>query len=173
MTDTTTATAPFAHFLSAQSGATSGYVTALAELESGHKSGHWIWYILPQLAGLGQSGMSQKFAISGDIEARQYLQHPVLGPRLLQTLQVVHNQLSPPASRSLVGLMGGKVDAQKAVSCCTLFGLCAQFMLTDSDADVARRAQAVAQLCRKILDAAERQGLSPCFFTLDAMPETA
>ena len=97
MTDITTATDPFAHFLSAQSGATSGYVTALAELESGHKSGHWIWYVFPQLAGLGRSGMSQKFAISGDIEARQYIQHPVLGPRLLLALQVVHQQLAPAA----------------------------------------------------------------------------
>ncbi len=163
--------APFAHFLSAQSGATAGYVTALAELESGHKSGHWIWYIFPQLAGLGHSGMAQKFAISGDVEARAYLAHPVLGPRLLAAQQVVFQQVSPPASRSLIGLLGGKVDAQKLVSSCTLFGYVAQGLLTDGDAAVVERARLVATTCRQILAIAERQGLPPCFTTLDAMPD--
>ena len=162
---------PFAHFLTAQSGALSGFVTALAELESGHKSGHWIWYIFPQLAGLGHSGMAQKFAISGDVEARAYLAHPVLGPRLLAAQQVVLQQLSPPASRSLIGLLGGKVDAQKLVSSCTLFGFVAQGLLPDGDAALVERARLVATACRQILAIAERQGLPPCFFTLDAMPE--
>lgn len=161
----------FAHFLSAQNGATAGFVTALAELESGHKSGHWIWYIFPQLAGLGLSAMAQKFAISGDVEARAYLAHPVLGPRLLAAQQVVLQQISPPASRLLIALMGGKVDAQKLVSSCTLFGHVAHGLLSDGDPTVVERAGMVATTCRQILAIAERQGLPPCFFTLDAMPD--
>ncbi len=164
--------APFAHVLSAQNSSTSGYVAALAELESGHKSGHWVWYIFPQLAGLGRSGMAQKFAISGHIEAHAYLAHPVLGPRLLAAQQVVLNQLSPPTSRSLIGLMGGQLDAQKLVSSCTLFGHVAQGLESDGDAAaVVDRARLVATACRQILAIAARQGLPPCSFTLDAIAE--
>ena len=162
---------PFAHFLAAQSGATVGYVTALAELDSGHKSSHWIWYIFPQLAGLGHSGMAKKFAIGGDIEARAYLTHPVLGPRLLAAQQVVLQQISPPTSRSLIGLMGGKVDAQKFVSSCTLFGYVAQGLLSDGDAAVVNGARLLATASRQVLNIAERQGLPPCLFTVDAMPD--
>lgn len=161
----------FAHFLAAQSGATANYVTALAELESGRKSGHWIWYIFPQLAGLGHSGMAKKFAIGGDIEARAYLAHPVLGTRLLAAQQGVLNQLTSPASRSVIGLMGGKGDAQKLVSSCTLFGYVAQGLLSDGDAAVVDRARLVATASRQVLNIAERQGLPPCLFTVDAMPD--
>jgi uncharacterized protein (DUF1810 family) len=58
------------------------YSTALAELRSGRKSSHWIWFIFPQIAGLGRSGMAQQFAIGSLDEAKAYLQHPVLGSRL-------------------------------------------------------------------------------------------
>jgi uncharacterized protein (DUF1810 family) len=74
-------TDPFdlARFVDAQ-GAT--YPQALQELKAGHKRSHWMWFISPQVAGLGFSAMAQCYAISGLDEARAYLQHPVLGERL-------------------------------------------------------------------------------------------
>ena len=61
------------------------YRSALAEIRSGRKVSHWIWYVFPQLAGLGTSRMSRKFAISSTVEAHVYALHSVLGPRLHQS----------------------------------------------------------------------------------------
>lgn len=58
------------------------YETALAELEAGAKRSHWMWFIFPQMAGLGHSEMAKRYAISGRAEARAYLAHPLLGERL-------------------------------------------------------------------------------------------
>ena len=58
------------------------YPSALAEIRNGHKRGHWMWFIFPQLAGLGRSAMAQYYAIRSLHEARAYLQHPILGERL-------------------------------------------------------------------------------------------
>jgi uncharacterized protein (DUF1810 family) len=60
------------------------YSRALAEVQRGGKESHWIWYVFPQIAGLASSSMSREFAISSLEEARLYLRHPVLGPRLLE-----------------------------------------------------------------------------------------
>lgn len=65
------------------------YHTVLAELRSGRKSSHWIWFIFPQIAGLGHSAMAQQFAIGSLDEAKVYLQHPVLGQRLRECTQLV------------------------------------------------------------------------------------
>ena len=65
------------------------YDTVLDELRAGTKSSHWIWFIFPQIIGLGHSGMAQKFAIGSLNEAKAYLQHPVLGPRLRACTQLV------------------------------------------------------------------------------------
>jgi len=67
------------------------YNTVLAELQSGRKLSHWIWFIFPQIAGLGHSGMAQQFAIASLAEAKAYLQHPALGPRLRECTQLVLN----------------------------------------------------------------------------------
>jgi len=67
------------------------YDTVLAELRAGRKSSHWIWFIFPQIAGLGHSSMAQQFAIGSLDEATAYLQHPVLGQRLRQCTQLVLN----------------------------------------------------------------------------------
>ena len=66
------------------------YNLARAELRRGHKTGHWMWYIFPQIAGLGLSEMSQRFAISSRQEAVAYLDHPILGPRLIEVCEIVH-----------------------------------------------------------------------------------
>jgi uncharacterized protein (DUF1810 family) len=60
------------------------FPTALAELGAGHKETHWMWFIFPQIAGLGSSSMAKRFAIKSCAEARAYLRHPVLGERLIQ-----------------------------------------------------------------------------------------
>lgn len=65
------------------------YDTVLAELRAGRKSSHWIWFIFPQITGLGHSRMAQQFAIGSLDEARAYLRHPVLGPRLRACTQLV------------------------------------------------------------------------------------
>src|SRR5690242_12676003 len=65
------------------------YDTVLAELRAGRKSSHWIWFIFPQIAGLGHSTMAQQFAITSLDEAKAYLQHPVLGQRLRVCTQLV------------------------------------------------------------------------------------
>ncbi|WP_404400637.1 DUF1810 domain-containing protein [Pelagibacterium halotolerans] len=74
------------HFLTAQSPI---YPTALAELRAGAKRTHWMWFIFPQIAGLGHSPMSQRYALSGLEDARAYYAHPVLGPRLLECTRAV------------------------------------------------------------------------------------
>lgn len=72
------------------------YPMAKAELQTGKKRGHWMWFIFPQLAGLAKSVMSQRYAISSQDEAAAYLAHPVLGERLLELCQILltHQQLS-------------------------------------------------------------------------------
>jgi uncharacterized protein (DUF1810 family) len=67
----------------------SQFEEALAELASGQKRSHWMWFIFPQIAGLGQSERSRYYSIKNAAEAREYLNHPVLGPRLIKCTQVV------------------------------------------------------------------------------------
>jgi uncharacterized protein (DUF1810 family) len=92
------------------------YDQALAELQLGSKSGHWMWFIFPQLAGLGHSETARRYAISSLEEARDYLDHPVLGPRLLECAQV----LTTHPDRAAAEIFGG-VDARKLHSSMTLF----------------------------------------------------
>jgi uncharacterized protein (DUF1810 family) len=101
-------------FLDAQA---SDYSRALAELRAGKKQSHWIWYVLPQLRGLGSSSMANQYGIGSAQEARAYLAHPVLGPRLQECVA---------AMAALDGLSAvdvlGPIDAAKFRSCLTLFG---------------------------------------------------
>jgi len=92
------------------------YGDATAELRRGRKTGHWMWFVFPQIAGLGQSQTSRRFAISSLEEARAYLAHPVLGPRLIECASVV----AGVRGRSAEQIFGG-VDAQKLRSSVTLF----------------------------------------------------
>ena len=101
-------------FLDAQDGGT--YEQALAELRAGRKQGHWIWFVLPQVAGLGRSATSQRYALSGLEEARAYLAHPVLGPRLVACARAL---LDLPGDDPVAVL--GSVDALKLRSSMTLF----------------------------------------------------
>lgn len=87
-----------------------------AELRSGRKTTHWIWYIFPQLKGLGQSAMSEHYGISGVEEAQAYLAHPLLGPRLMDCIELVL-----AARPSSAEAMFGTPDHMKFHSCLTLF----------------------------------------------------
>ena len=100
-------------FVTAQAGVYDG---ALAELRRGRKTGHWIWFIFPQIAGLGSSEMSRYYAIESLDEARAYHAHPILGPRLLACAAAVLGV----SGRSAVEILGS-VDAVKLRSSMTLF----------------------------------------------------
>ena len=88
----------------------------LVELRKGRKVGHWIWFIFPQIKGLGRSSSSEFFGISSLAEARAYLQHPVLGPRLIKCAELV-NALESNDAEDIFG----DIDAMKFRSSMTLF----------------------------------------------------
>ena len=92
------------------------YDGALAELRDGRKTSHWMWFVFPQIAGLGSSPMAQRYAISSLDEARAYLAHPVLGDRLRESARA----LTGLDTRSPDEVLGG-IDAMKLRSSMTLF----------------------------------------------------
>jgi uncharacterized protein (DUF1810 family) len=92
------------------------YAAALAELRQGRKTSHWMWFIFPQIAGLGMSPMARRYAISGLGEARAYLCQPVLGPRLVESTLAV-NQVAGRSAREIFG----QPDDVKFRSSLTLF----------------------------------------------------
>ena len=102
-------------FVTAQdSGGT--YDSALRELRSGRKGGHWMWFVFPQVAGLGRSATAQRYALAGVSEAVAYLAHPVLGRRLRECSRV----LTELPTGDPVEVLGG-VDAQTLHSSMTIF----------------------------------------------------
>jgi uncharacterized protein (DUF1810 family) len=92
------------------------YEDACAELEAGLKQSHWMWFIFPQLRGLGQSAMAVHYGIASKHEAQAYLQHPVLGPRLKHCMALLLVQRGLSAQQIF-----GSIDAMKLKSCATLF----------------------------------------------------
>jgi uncharacterized protein (DUF1810 family) len=126
------------------------YARALAELNAGAKRSHWIWFVFPQLAGLGSSPMAEMYGLQGADEAAAYLRHPVLRGRLLSAMNAVRDQ-SVPLGR----LMGSQIDALKLVSSMTLFGAIAKRVGDDE----------VAAAAEDIMKRAEADGFSPCAFT--------
>jgi uncharacterized protein (DUF1810 family) len=93
------------------------YARALGELRDGQKRGHWIWFVFPQIAGLGSSPLSRAYAIGSLAEARAYLAHPLLGPRLHECAAAL---LAADPSLSAERILGG-IDAIKLRSSMTLF----------------------------------------------------
>jgi uncharacterized protein (DUF1810 family) len=92
------------------------YDRAVAELRAGDKVSHWMWFVFPQIAGLGLSSIAREFAVSSTDEARAYLAHPVLGPRLRECARIVVGTEGRSAERIF-----GPVDAMKLRSSMTLF----------------------------------------------------
>jgi len=144
-------------FVEAQD-AGSMFETALAEIRAGAKTSHWIWFVFPQLAGLGASPTSRFYALADRDEAERYLRHPVLGPRLVTITAAVVDGLR--AGQRLDRLMGSPIDAAKLVSSMTLFAYVAPH-------DQASEAgAALAPLAREALDIARAQGFTECDFTV-------
>ncbi|GAT31915.1 hypothetical protein TSACC_2310 [Terrimicrobium sacchariphilum] len=142
-----------ARFLEAQNSPSNGYADALAELHAERKVSHWIWYIFPQLKGLGTSPMAQNYGIRDLREAREYAEHPVLCARLIEITAVVQRHLAAGASPE--NLMGGRTDAMKLVSSMTLFARAAQD-------------RALQEACEDVLTRTETQGYTRCAYTLRA-----
>ena len=92
------------------------YASAVAELRAGRKTGHWMWFVFPQIAGLGISPMSRRYAISSLEEARLYLAHPILGERLEECARIL-TELSGGTAHDIFG----SIDAMKLRSSMTLF----------------------------------------------------
>jgi len=105
-------------FVDAQDGV---YETALAELRAGAKRSHWMWFVFPQLAGLGHSPTARFYAIRSLDEARAYLEHPLVGTRLRQCVEAI----LPHAGRRSAEAILGSIDALKLRSSLTLFDLVA------------------------------------------------
>ena len=137
-------------FIQAQDGG--AYAQALAELTVGAKRSHWIWFVFPQLAGLGSSPMARMYGVQGVDEATAYLRHPVLRERLLEAMNAVRSQ----SSTTLRRLMGSEIDALKLVSSMTLFREIGR-RLHDDEVETA---------AVDILNSAQAEGFSACEFTL-------
>jgi uncharacterized protein (DUF1810 family) len=154
-------------FHQAQANRSMGYDTALAEIRRGRKVSHWIWYIFPQVEGLGRSSAAREYAIRNLEEAIEYLRDPVLRARYEEIAAAVDEQLA--AGRALEELMGSEIDALKLVSSLTLFRAAAR-RLASQDGTFA----SLAQSCNCILEQTSAQGYPPCVQTLAQIkqPET-
>ena len=149
-------------FKSAQNSAVAGFDSALDEIRSGRKRGHWIWYVFPQATGLGSSVPAQTFAIASVDEARAYLRDVELRSRLLAITVAVADQLAT-GKVSLPQLMGSEIDALKIVSSLTLFGHIAGEL---RDTEAHDTYQALARAAQDVLIAAAEEGYPPCAYTL-------
>jgi uncharacterized protein (DUF1810 family) len=149
-------------FKRAQDRSFEGFETALGELQAGCKRSHWIWYIFPQLAGLGSSSMSARFGLEGDVEAAAYLRDALLRERLLAVTSAVAAQLQRRPPPALKDLMGSETDVLKLVSSMTLFREVARRRIEgESLPDVAE----LAVKADAILRVAAEQGYPECAAT--------
>ncbi|MXO49341.1 DUF1810 family protein [Erythrobacter vulgaris] len=105
----------FGHFVKAQDGGT--YEQALEEIAEGEKKGHWMWFIFPQIDGLGTSAKAKKYALADLDEARAYCQHEELGPRLFEATEAMLEWAGTMSAEDILG----DVDAMKFRSSMTLF----------------------------------------------------
>lgn len=145
-------------FHKAQAGKWAGYATALAEIREGRKSGHWIWYVFPQIEGLGRSSTAQEFALHDLDEACAYLRDPILRSRYSEIAAAVAEQLA--AGVPVEHLMGGDTDALKLASSVTLFRAAASRLSQHGP-----EFTGLAQICDGILRRTAAQGYGPCRFT--------
>jgi uncharacterized protein (DUF1810 family) len=146
-------------FRAAQNSSSAGFDAALRELRSGGKQGHWVWYIFPQLAGLGSSAAARMYAIADEAEAVEFLREAELRSRLLTITTVVAEQLRG-GHVGLRVLMGSDLDAKKLVSSLTLFAPVARRL--SGEHDDCRR---LADVAGEVLSLAAREGYPACAFT--------
>ena len=151
-------------FHAAQETSNSGFAAALAELATTGKRGHWIWYVFPQLVGLGVSDESKHYGIHGAEEAAEYLQDPILRARLIAATKEVATKLQGGALLTMV--MGSKIDSLKLVSSMTLFERASAALKTDGVPDEYAE---LVELARGVLTSAMAQGYARCSFTLQQL----
>jgi uncharacterized protein (DUF1810 family) len=146
-------------FHKAQAKRPGGCDTALAEIRAGGKRSHWIWYIFPQIEGLGRSSTARTYALRDLGEARDYLRDPILRARYDEIVASVSEQLA--RGINVEDLMGGRTDALKLVSSLTLFRAAAE--------QLGREDPVYASLAGRLaasLELTSAQGYPACDFTL-------
>jgi uncharacterized protein (DUF1810 family) len=141
------------------------FADAMAELRAGRKTTHWIWWVFPQVAGLGASATSARYALSGREEASAYLADDALRTRLRQAVTTVHEQLVGPPERRIDELMGSEIDALKLVSSMTLFAEVARDAAVCDLRDMDR----FRNMAVEILRVARGAGYDICGHTLAAL----
>jgi uncharacterized protein (DUF1810 family) len=146
-------------FRVAQESRSDGFASALEEIRSGRKRGHWIWYVFPQLAGLGSSAASREFAIRDVDEATDYLRDEILRSRYRDMTAAVAAQLQD--GTSLPMLMGSEIDARKIISSLTLFEHAAGRLAAEGD----EQSREIGMIATTVLAAAAHQGYERCSFT--------
>jgi uncharacterized protein (DUF1810 family) len=148
-------------FRDAQDSPHAGFEMALGEIRSGGKRGHWIWYVFPQISGLGESVFSRTFAIEDEDEAVEFLRDPDLRSRLLTITTAVAEQLRQ--GTPVRTLMGSEIDAIKLVSSLTLFECVARKL---SERERAEPYASLAVVAEEVLAVAASQGHARCAHTL-------
>src|SRR5688572_2896408 len=138
--------------------------SALAEMTAGRKRGHWMWYVFPQITGLGVSEISRKYAIRDHHEAVAYLRHPVLYARLLAITTVVAEQLEH--GMRVETLMSSSTDARKLVSSLTLFATVAAGLAAAGEG---AEWTPFVKMAEKVLTAASSQGYPACRYTVSLL----
>ena len=141
----------------------SSFESALAEMRIGCKQGHWIWYVFPQLSGLGASALSQRYGINDLAEAAEYLRDPVLCSRLLMIATTVAERVKRGKGVSLQRLMGSPIDVRKLVSSLTLFGNVAKKLHASEGLEAH---ESLARVAAEVLAVASSEGYPPCQYTL-------
>ena len=126
----------------------SPYELAIAELQEGRKTTHWIWFILPQLRGLGHSPTAKHFGIADLCDARAYLADKLLSKRLEQVIAIIADQLLQP-DQTLIRLMGSDLDANKTISSLTLFEAAGLASATPLLNQLCQRCQSTIALLKK------------------------
>jgi uncharacterized protein (DUF1810 family) len=142
-----------------------GHAAALAEIRAGGKRSHWIWYVFPQLAGLGGSPMARAYGLDGREEAAAYARDAELRGRLLEIARAVAEQLRARTPPALEAVMGSRIDALKLISSMTLFAAVARDL-----AAVEPECGALAEVAEEILARGAAEGFPPCAFTAAPIP---
>src|SRR3989475_1798153 len=146
-------------FHEAQASRGAGYDTALAEIRAGGKRSHWIWYIFPQIEGLGRSSTARAYAMQDLGEACAYLRDPILRARYEKIVAAVSEQLV--RGIRVEDLMGGRTDALKLVSSLTLFRAAAEQLAREDSTFIS-----LAERLAALLGQTARQDYLPCDFTI-------
>jgi uncharacterized protein (DUF1810 family) len=156
-----------ARFHHAQNATSDGFADALRQLRAGRKTSHWIWYVFPQLRGLGGSPMAVRYGLDGPGEGAAYLADGVLAGRLIEAAAAVRAHLEPKVGSpvALEVVMGAKIDAQKLVSSMTLFAGLARGATSGDRPDLST----LAEHAEAILAAAAAQGYPRCSLTERAL----